>query len=61
MAIDGFDWDAPATDKNIGAFGFAGTSADDADKAAFPKARVVTIRECAPHGGHRCRDRPGGI
>ena len=49
MAIDGFEWDAPATEPNIAAFGFAGTSADDLDKAAFPKARVVTISECASH------------
>jgi len=49
MAIDGFEWDAPATEPNIAAFGFAGTSTDDPDKAAFPKARVVTISECASH------------
>ena len=49
MAIDGFEWDAPATEANIAAFGFAGTSAGDLEKAAFPKARVVTISECASH------------
>ncbi len=49
MAIDGFEWDAPATEPNIAAFGFAGTSGDDPGKAAFPKARVVTISECASH------------
>jgi hypothetical protein len=49
MAIDGFEWDAPATEANIAAFGFAGTGADDPEKAAFPKARVVTISECASH------------
>jgi hypothetical protein len=49
MAIDGFEWDAPATGPNIAAFGFAGTSSDDPDKAAFPKARVVTVSECASH------------
>jgi hypothetical protein len=49
MAIDGFEWDAPATAANIAAFGFAGASADDPGKAAFPKARVVTISECASH------------
>jgi Insertion element 4 transposase N-terminal len=49
MAIDGFEWDAPATAANIAAFGFAGASADDLDKVAFPKARVVTISECASH------------
>jgi len=49
MAIDGFEWDAPATEPNIAAFGFAGASGDDPDKAAFPKVRVVTISECASH------------
>jgi Insertion element 4 transposase N-terminal/Transposase DDE domain len=49
MAIDGFGWDAPATEANIAAFGFAGASAGDSEKAAFPKARVVTISECASH------------
>ena len=47
MAIDGFEWDAPATETNIAAFGFSGTG--DPDKAAFPKVRVVTISECASH------------
>jgi len=49
MAIGGFEWDAPATEPNIAAFGFAGASADDPGRAAFPKARVVTISECASH------------
>ena len=49
MAIDGFEWDAPASEANIAAFGFTGTGAGDPDKAAFPKARVVTISECASH------------
>ena len=49
MAIDGFEWDAPATEPNITAFGFAGTGAGDPEKAAFPKARVVTVSECASH------------
>jgi len=49
MAIDGFEWDAPATKANIAAFGFAGARAGDLEKAAFPKARVVTISECASH------------
>jgi hypothetical protein len=49
MAIDGFEWDAPATDANVAAFGFAGTGKDEADAAAFPKARVVTVSECASH------------
>jgi hypothetical protein len=49
MAIDGFEWDAPATKANIAAFGFVGTGKDEADQAAFRKARVVTISECASH------------
>jgi Insertion element 4 transposase N-terminal/Transposase DDE domain len=49
MAIDGFEWDAPATAANIAAFGFAGAGAGEPEKAAFPKARVVTISECASH------------
>ena len=48
MSMDGFEWDAPATPENIAAFGFAGIGKDDA-AAAFPKARVVTIGECASH------------
>jgi hypothetical protein len=48
MSVDGFEWDAPATPGNIAAFGFAGTGKDDAPPA-FPKARVVTISECASH------------
>ena len=46
--MDGFEWDLPATKENIAAFGFAGTGKDEAP-AAFPKARVVTIGECASH------------
>ena len=49
MAIDGFEWDAPATEKNIAAFGFSGIGTADAETAAFPKARVVTVGECASH------------
>ena len=48
MAIDGFEWDVPATEENIAAFGYSGTAGED--KAAFPKARVVTVSECASHG-----------
>ncbi len=47
MAIDGFEWDAPGTEENAAAFGFAGTGADDAGRPAFPKVRVVTVSECA--------------
>jgi hypothetical protein len=46
MAIDGFEWDAPATEANATGFGYAG-SGDD--RSAFPKVRVVTISECASH------------
>jgi hypothetical protein len=46
MSIDGFEWDAPATPENIAALGFAGIGKDE-PAAAFPKARVVTIGECA--------------
>ena len=60
MAIDGFEWDAPATAANIAAFGFAGTGAGDPEKAAFPKARVVTISECASHAVVDAADRRGG-
>jgi hypothetical protein len=46
MAIDGFEWDAPDTEANAAVFGYAGSG----DKrSAFPKARVVTISECASH------------
>jgi hypothetical protein len=47
MAIDGFEWDVPATERNAAAFGFHG--AHDRQGAAFPKARVVTISECGSH------------
>lgn len=46
MAIDGFEWDAPATDANAAEFGYAGSGAD---RSSFPKVRVVTISECASH------------
>ena len=49
IAIGGFEWDCPASEANIATFGFAGTGGDDPEKAAFPKARVVTISECASH------------
>jgi hypothetical protein len=49
MSIDGFEWDAPDTKQNAAAFGFSGAGADDPGRAAFPKARVVTVSECASH------------
>ena len=49
MTMDGFEWDAPDTGENAAAFGYSGAGKGEADKAAFPKARVVTIGECASH------------
>ena len=46
MAIDGFEWDAPDSPQNAAAFGYAGGGAE---RAAFPKVRVVTVSECASH------------
>ena len=46
MAIDGFDWDLPDTPENAAEFGYGGSGAA---RSAFPKARVVTISECASH------------
>src|SRR6266516_3265829 len=46
MSIDGFEWDAPDTPGNAAAFGYPGGGKD---RAAFPKARVVTISECGSH------------
>jgi hypothetical protein len=46
MAIDGFDWDTPDTKENAAGFGYTGSGAS---RSAFPKARVVTISECASH------------
>jgi hypothetical protein len=47
MAIDGFEWDVPATAANAAAFGFHGASGGR--QPAFPKARVVTVSECGSH------------
>jgi hypothetical protein len=47
MAIDGFEWDVPATAENVAAFGFHGASSGG--QTAFPKARVVTVSECGSH------------
>jgi Insertion element 4 transposase N-terminal/Transposase DDE domain len=49
MSIDGFEWDAPDTKPNAAEFGYAGKAAGDPDRAAFPKARVVTVSECGSH------------
>ena len=48
MSIDGLEWDIPDTAPNAAVFGYPGTGKDDAP-AAFPKARAVTIGECASH------------
>ena len=61
MAIDGFEWDVPASEANIAAFGYNGTGAGDPDKAAFPKARVVTISECASHAAVEAAIGGGGV
>jgi len=48
MSIDGLEWDVPDTGANAAAFGYPGT-AEAGVRAAFPKARAVTIGECASH------------
>jgi hypothetical protein len=48
MSIDGLEWDVPDTEANAAAFGYPGTAEADG-RAAFPKARAVTIGECASH------------
>ena len=57
MSMDGLEWDVPDTKPNAAAFGYPGTGKDDAP-AAFPKARAVTIGECASHAAGAGRDRP---
>jgi hypothetical protein len=48
MSIDGLEWDVPDTEANAAAFGYPGTG-KEGTRAAFPKARVVTVSECASH------------
>jgi hypothetical protein len=48
MSIDGLEWDVPDSEANAAAFGYPGTGMNGAP-AAFPKARAVTISECASH------------
>jgi hypothetical protein len=48
MSIDGMEWDVPDTAANAAFFGYPGTGKDKAP-GAFPKARVVTVNECASH------------
>jgi hypothetical protein len=47
MSIDGLEWDVPDTAANAAEFGYPGTG--DGGRAAFPKARAVTIAEVASH------------
>ena len=49
MSIDGFEWDIPDTKDNAAEFGYAGTAGDAGSEAGYPKARVVTVGECASH------------
>jgi hypothetical protein len=46
MAVDGFEWDAPATPQNTAEFGHRGSHVD---ASTYPKVRVVTISECGSH------------
>ena len=46
MSIDGMEWDVPDTPANREAFG---TGGDAGDGSAYPRARVVTVSECASH------------
>ena len=45
--MDGLEWDVPDTPVNIAAFGYPGP--EGRFPAAFPKARAVTVGECASH------------
>jgi hypothetical protein len=45
VSVDGFEWDLPDTKANAEVFGYAGVG--EGHKSAFPKARVVTLNECA--------------
>ena len=46
MSIDGMEWDVPDTAANREAFGIHEAGGGE---AAYPKARVVTVSECASH------------
>ena len=46
MSIDGMEWDVPDTPANQEAFGVHEAGGGE---AAYPKARVVTVVECASH------------
>ena len=47
MSVDGLEWDVPGTAANAAFFGYPGTG--KAETGAFPKARMVTVNECASH------------
>ena len=47
MSIDGLEWDVPDTPANAAFFGYTGAGKDT--PGAFPKARMVTVNECASH------------
>jgi hypothetical protein len=47
MSVDGMEWDVPDTAANAAAFGYK--RGGQAERAAFPKVRVVTISECGSH------------
>ena len=46
MSVDGMEWDVPDTAQNRAAFGAKG---GPGGVSAYPKARVVTVSECASH------------
>jgi hypothetical protein len=53
MSVDGMEWDVPDTERNRAAFG-------KDDRAAFPRARVVTVSECASHAAVLAAIGPAG-
>lgn len=48
MSIDGMEQDVPDTAANAAEFGHPGTG-KDGSPSAFPKAKAVTVAECASH------------
>jgi Insertion element 4 transposase N-terminal len=58
MSVDGMEWDVPDTPANAAFFGFTGTR--DGVPGAFPKARVVTVNECASHAAVLAAIGPAG-
>jgi hypothetical protein len=47
MAVDGMEWDVPATAANTAEFGLQG--ARGGGQQAYPRARAVTVSECGSH------------